>query len=1165
MDNENIQGTPSTPEPDVTPNSGGSKVLRIILSIILIGFFLVAGAVYFVYTRYLDKTVLKAQFEEQVAGFLGLPVSVADIQLDFPTVKLTEIQIGSVASSPLPFLNVSQINATPDVWELIGGKVVFESISLASGSLKLVRDASGIVLPDALKKSGSAPPPGGQEKTGAFPLRNFDAKNLRIEIQDIVLGKTFQIKLPNGELSRAAFGGNIPVVVDGSLDEYSDFSIKGQIGWPEKIDAKILLSKINLKNLKSLLPPTVQIPEQISPESVSIVFSYETSGKLNVSELTIDAKPDLAIKGSGRIDSFSPINGLASVTFEPVALDNLLKIAKPFLPEQVSDLKVSQGRISGGGTIGIASGAMENPSGWVKLDGIKCSIPSLDFPMDGLSGKIEFSRGRLSWNNLDLTTEAGRVSSKKGEIDIQKAYSGFADLDLNLEIEKAKKVFGKYLPQSAKKLEPSGTIEFVGKTLIDGMNSTIDGRINIPKGKFLSPVGNIPIEIARAKANLFNLSSGGGKLHLDEAEIRILGTAIQAKGDLENPFDPKFSFDATANVDLAQLHAALPIANEEFKKKTKLHGKAAVSAKLSGTAKKPDLFGKVQLSEASFSFPERKIHFANINGILETTLDSVKAEKLKADVSGGKLQLDGKLENFSKPVLTATGNLSGVDLSEIREFLGHNFSTFPKDLQFSGKADLEMALSGPAMQPQVKGTAILGGDTLSHPAILRPITQIVGPVKFDNRTINADELRFAWGSSTVRVTGRIEDLAVFKTSFDYSVAPLDLTDIGGFFLGSTGYKVTGAGNGRGKIRGPIEKLVIDGMANIPTGVFEAPVSKTNPATFKFPFTNLAAPFRFTEGVLELTGIRADVFSGKLESSGKVFVKETPIRFQFDSKATSLSVQDFFALNSSQKNVLTGGLDFSFKANGNTTGLDSLDGASTVNMKDGKYQTPPVAAQIFELLNAKNLASGNLSGVNGTFIFKGGKMNSNDLMFRSSMGNATYKGTVGLDTSLNGTMYLNLTSQACEGSSILKQLKGDEQTLNIPVGIKGSILAPGIDLRVDKLLEEVAKRKVKSAITDAIFGKPGKQPPVDASGTVQPEKPKDPKKVLLEGLGNIILGPRQPKQETPAPAPAPAQPKTPAPTPPPVATQTTPAPLPPDKAIKQEIKNIEKDLKNLFKF
>ncbi|MBF0502678.1 MAG: hypothetical protein HQM09_21265, partial [Candidatus Riflebacteria bacterium] len=631
-------------------------------------------------------------------------------------------------------------------------------------------------------------------------------------------------------------------------------------------------------------------------------------------------------------------------------------------------------------------------------------------------------------------------------------------------------------------------------------------------------------------------------------------TEVKAKGTFETAKDSQMVLDAHADIDLAHLRQVLPIENALFKKQTTISGRASVDAKLGGSMKKPIVAATVMLTDAAFSYPEKKIQIQNISGKVSADLNSAKFENLHALVADGKLAMEGTLENFSDPTISFAGTLERAKLEEIQTLLKQGFSTYPKDLDVSGKTDLELSIKGKASQPQVSGTATLLGTRIFHPVMMRPLSQIAGLVRFDNNSLHSEGMQMEWGSSSVRLSGKVEDLARFKLAFDFSVKPLDLTDISAYFLASTGYKAQGTGDGSGKITGPLDKMEITGTANIPSGKFEAPISASNKNTYVFPFTNFTAPFLFSDGILSIKNARTSLFSGTLDGSGKVFLRETPIRFQFDSKGKNLETQAFLSQNTSLKNVLSGPIDLTFATEGNTTGLDSWNGNWILTMKGGKYQSPPVVSQILSTLNLNQFASGNLTGIHGKFIIKNGRMSTDDLLFASSIGYALFKGSVGLDTSLSGNMALNFSQQAVGQSQVLQEFSEDGKTFAISTKVEGTLLAPSLPgFSAGKLLEFGLKRKGQKMLTDVLSGAGSGNSGNPASGTSQQKL--NPEKMLLDGLQNIITG-----EKTPTTIP------TPMPTKASENVASSPAAQTPDKAIEKEVeKELGKGLKNLFKF
>ena len=429
--------------------------------------------------------------------------------------------------------------------------------------------------------------------------------------------------------------------------------------------------------------------------------------------------------------------------------------------------------------------------------------------------------------------------------------------------------------------------------------------------------------------------------------------------------------------------------------------------------------------------------------------------------------------------------------------------------------------------------------------MLRPIENIHGPIQFNNAGLNTSGLKADWGKSQATVTGTMKNWAKFITDFKFVVTPLDVTDVAGFFLKDTGYKVEGSGTGNGSITGAVAEIKVDGVASVPAGLFAAPVSEKGDL-FKFPFKALQARAVYHAGVLTVSSATMELFSGKVNASGKVFVDKDPIAFEFDTKINQLMTEQFLAENTKYKDILRGGLDGTFAAKGNTTGLVSLNGNASLAMQKGHYNSPPFVRQIADQLNAPQLASGPIDNAAGEYLINGGRINAKNMMGKSKDGKVTFLGSVGLDATLDGEAQIQLTRAACQQSNVLKQLVGNSEYLDIPVTLKGSFMSPSVGLPLDRMLKDVAEKRAKE--------------------TVQKEAEKALGKLFgIKGGGS-----------TPAPvasAPVETAPAAPAGTPAPETASQTVQPVPqepqsPQKKIENKIKDVGKELKNLkniFKF
>ncbi|HOT29521.1 MAG TPA: AsmA-like C-terminal region-containing protein [Candidatus Ozemobacteraceae bacterium] len=1183
----------TAPESEEKPRSSRARLIGIFLAAVGFIVLLVVGVAYYAYITYLDPAALKKQVETSAGLALGLPVSVGEVSLRWPTITMTGMRVGDPASRTLPLVEIGMAAATPDFFELLSGKVMLESVFVSSVSAKLTRAEDGsVVLPPGMTAASGAKPAepsaGIDFDVRGLPLRQLEIEQVRVSLDDLAAKKAFAAVMPHLLVKKSLSGTALPIDTKITVEGIGNVAIKGELRPPEKLQAKIHIEGIEVGTLRQVLPASVELPAGLGVASLLADVVLTGSGRLSVRNVSLKCTPDIDVKGEFEAASLSPLQGSATIALEPLPVKRLMELAGKYLPP-MPDVKIDEGRLGGEVRFGIAGGEMRDISAWAKPQGLVVRHAMLPAPLKLAQGGVKYDEGRVEWEKLAAEIRGITVKSDAGKVDIAKM-TGRGDLSIRLDMSVLTGDLKKFIPEAVLRAKPEGTAAFTGSVEIDADGPTLTGELEGGSIRAVPAPGMSPVKLDALKLTLTRVNAKSGTIAVRECKGSALGMTATLQGSVKNGADPSFDLKANATADLAALKEALPIENALFKKQARLSGTAVVDATIGGSLKKPQPAGKLELTNVDFSIAAHGVHVTGISGTAAIDPDKITIGRLAANIFGGKLAIAGSLADYlEKPRVAASGTLHNADLGEIRTLIASNVPDFPADLGFNGRADLDIVVKGSADQPEFSGNAVLAGAGLTHPAILRPIRGIVGPIRFDQRGLTTEGLQMGWGSSTVRLVGRMESWSGFKMAFQYDVQPLDLTDIGEFFLAGTGYRAQGSGTGAGKISGPIAKIVVDGAAKLPSGVFEAPVSKGG-STFKFPFTDLTAPFRFTDGILAITGARANLFSGEMTASGKVFVRETPIRFGFDTRVKSLQTQEFLATNTTMKNVLQGGLDMSFIATGTTVGLNSLDGASTMSMASGSYKAPPVAAQIFNAVDLSQLSSGVVKSLQGHFVFKNGRMNSDDLVFKSPFGQLSYKGSVGLDTTLDGTANLVLPREICQGSKVLRDLVGNQPSLEIPVGVRGSLLSPGVDLRLDKLLKKAAENKAKDALMDILGGKKEQAPQPVASGTTGAAAPEAKKKGIGDILGGElgkILGGKKPAQEPVQPHPAPvatapapagvtgaAQPASspvvvtgtaqPASAPAPVVA-TQPKPLPPEKQIKKELKDIEKDLKKLFKF
>ncbi|HNS10494.1 MAG TPA: AsmA-like C-terminal region-containing protein [Candidatus Ozemobacteraceae bacterium] len=298
-----------------------------------------------------------------------------------------------------------------------------------------------------------------------------------------------------------------------------------------------------------------------------------------------------------------------------------------------------------------------------------------------------------------------------------------------------------------------------------------------------------------------------------------------------------------------------------------------------------------------------------------------------------------------------------------------------------------------------------------------------------------------------------------------------------------------------------ENLSLTGSASVPRFDFDLPVSSTNRSSYLFPFIDVSSSFSYSGDVFTISSAQAKLFGGSLSGSGKVFTGKTPVRLQVNAKGSGLRAESFLDSNTTQKQVITGPAGGTFNADGDIETLSSWNGTGSLHMQNGRYNTPPVVTPFLSLVNLKEYSSGDISEASATFVIRQGIMTTDDMMFLSSAGRASYRGDVGLDTSLKGNLEIRFAPVAVEKSRVLQQISLDGKTASIPSRVEGTLLAPVFPgFKPEKLLELGLKRQGQKLLQDIL--KPRSKEPASAEPAPAAKKT-DPAKDLLKDLGNIF--------------------------------------------------------------
>lgn len=1096
-------------------------------------------AVFYVYHRLTTDSQLEKMVMEKVSQAISMDVQFEKLAVVFPGLEINNVRVATDSADLKLDAHIDRIKIRPDLWAAFAGELTIESLSIASASTLLELKASKKTSTD-----DSAPEKASLDLSSIkFPFHAIDFTGLRFMVKDGKSGQTHEVQLNSAALSRSLLSTSIPFNIDAILTGKARVSVEGKLYWPSSVVADLNIQTENIEELKKLVPESFKKHAHgFKNAGIKAHLKYQlVEGSLDVESCSLKIEPGLNAEAKCSFSSISPPTGSASIRLSPVPVDQFWPIVKGFVPAE-HGLVLSGGHLSASVDVAVAAGEVSGLSISARPDQVELSLKALPEKVQIGRGQIDYKEGKLSLNGFEAKMSDNLVKMPTGNVSMDPmAFNGELEAEINLD--KIWKLVSTHLSEESRRIIPGGKATFKGKIAYDRKKSVrIDGTLDSEQIKIREQKTSTAATIERLRVHFDSIGPSAGQIKIESLEVKGVGAVVKVSGAIKNAADMGFDLSAKGDLsveEFSRLGAVLfsvPVKEGQFK------GDLSLDMKVGGTLANIKPSGRLEFKNLAADLSDRGFMINNLNGAASADLDKLVLDKLSAEILGGKLSISGSLKDFKKPVADAKASITGADLSAIRSFLQTNFHEMSKEIDFSGNADLNIQLTGPVAGPVVKGEAELRAGRFNHPAVLRPIENINGPIQFDNGGLNTSGLKADWGKSKAIVTGTMKNWAKFITDFKFVVNPLDVTDVAGFFLKDTGYKVEGSGTGNGSITGAVAEIKVDGVASVPVGLFAAPVNEKGDL-FKFPFKALQARAVYHAGVLTVSSATMELFSGKVNASGKVFVDKDPITFEFDTKINQLMTEQFLAENTKYKDILRGGLDGTFAAKGNTTGLVSLNGNASLAMQKGHYNSPPFVRQIADQLNAPQLASGPIDNAAGEYLVAGGRINAKNMMGKSKDGKVTFLGSVGLDATLDGEAQIQLTRSACQQSNVLKQLVGNSEYLDIPVTLKGSFMSPSVGLPLDRMLKDVAEKRAKE--------------------TVQKEAEKALGKLFgIKGGSSTPAPVASASVETPADAPAGT------PTPESASQTVQPAPQPPKKKIEDKIKDVGKELKNLkniFKF
>ncbi len=1075
---ENQDPTNSVPEPVIDDKQQVSKTeksvskkgwkfyLKVFCAFLLCMVFAFGIAIFYCLNKLMSDGNLERMVNEKVSEAINMEINFEKIGISFPSLELTNIHIATDSADMKLDSYIASVKVRPDILAALRGSLMIDYLTVASSSTYL--ELKAIKPTDVARNESQEPSKPFDLSSINFPFKTLDISNVWVNFVNGATNEKYEVRLNNAGISYSLLSSALPYKIDAEWVGKASANVEGDFYWPSRVLGDVELNVTDMAAVKKFVPEEYQsYLKSVTGSSARASFDYNIDkNTVEVSKYDVEVAPLAKANGAVSLTSMTPLNMKASANVLPIKVSEVWPMVKDFVPAEYG-LSLPSGDIGAEVDVTLVGSEPMRLSATAKPQ-------KLEVLTSYLSDKVLVKRGNITYG-----ADGGIVVSDL-EAAIGDSVISLPSFSLSLNDMNMTGVFGA-------KLDFATLLKALKKYLSEGMNNfTITGKADLNgnvKGN-LSDVASIKVNGSvlsdridltenKTKAKGFvealdikfsDVGKECGQIKIDSLRASATGATINASGIVKNQKDIGFDCKAKGNINVdefSKLAAGLfdlPVKANQYK------GSLSIDLMLGGTVDNPKPSGSIVAKNVSADVTELYgLAVSELNGNVTADNDKLVLKDIKAKLLGGSVDLNGSVNNFQAMKLNAVANVKGTDLAEIRKLIGVWVPDMPKELNFAGKADLNASLSGSTAAPVIKGSAQLVNASFEHPSVLRPIEKINGRIEFNNDGLSSNGLTAFWGTSKANVTGSLKDWAKFVSNFKFTVAPLDITDAAGFFLKDSGYEFLGVGTGNGTVTGALEKIKVDCTAKVDVGTVTAVITEGG-ESMKFPYKNLFARAIYSDSALNVASASLKLFEGDITAKGKASLATEPIKFDFEANINGLQTQEFLKANADKKyeKTIVGGINGSAKITGDTTGLNSINGSASLAMPYGTYDSPDLIKKIAEKLKAPQLASGTIENVAGDYDIANGRISSDNAMGKSKDSKIYYRGSIGLDTTLDGSLDVEMGKKTCS-SGYLKELIGNSETLNLSVKVGGSLTSPSVEIPVKDIAKKSAQNEINKLL------------------------------------------------------------------------------------------------------
>lgn len=599
-------------------------------------------------------------------------------------------------------------------------------------------------------------------------------------------------------------------------------------------------------------------------------------------------------------------------------------------------------------------------------------------------------------------------------------------------------------------------------------------------GEDTMPLPNVALDY-RLLADL-----AGDSLALTRLEVALGDVTLSGQGtvrDLDG--DRVLAFEASSGeFDIGELLASLPESARPVNAEASGTGRLTLDASGSLAAEGgPRVDGALTVSGLSASYGEYGQLVTGGEGTVAFNRDSLQVRDFTGDVWGRAMQLSVTVRDFASP--SVSGHVAGgVDLERLAALR-------PQGAPLSGEAAFDVDFSGPLAQRErmrVSGPVRLSDVTYQSEKLAVPARIEQATVRLTGAGATAERIPILLGGSDLTVAFTGQGVIPYALSEDGGAAPpvvefsidsrrLDMSEIMTQEEDVPGYSDLLTARLAGKqVGGRDPADLARDRYPVPAIPPMTATGQVRIAEFLNPPTrarDIAFGVDLRDGVLRVRDLTGNLYGGNLTGVATLNLEEgrPPFALRYDLKLDGGQAGEFLERWTRLGSALTGKLDFSISG---TASIDEtllpvpeqVEAAGITSLSDGRFQQFPVSRALANQLKLTPDAIGAFRSLGGGYRIEAGKFVLDAWNFAAGDLSGAVTGSAGL----GGTLDLNLSMAVplsrlqeaglVQGTGplgdLMKRLAGEDQAIQVGVGIGGTMTEPAVQIDRDALAKELEK-------------------------------------------------------------------------------------------------------------